>query len=256
MNAKVLEVASVLSPSSSPLTFILLVLGMAIVPFLLLSVTCFVKLHVVLNILRNALGAGQVPSGVVITLISLLLTAYIMEPVFEEAYQSISAKVDANAVPIKKGKQQVVEEVGALSEFVSVGTGPFRHFLMRHARFEEREFFIEARNVAEKQKQQPLPDVHAGECAPSASEYCELTGESMLTLMPAFLVTELREAFAIGFTIFLPFVAIDLIVANILVGLGMFMVSPVTVSLPFKLLLFVLCDGWFLITKNLIFGYF
>jgi type III secretion protein R len=197
---------------ANPLTYTLLLLLIALVPFILLSVTSFVKLSVVFAILRNALGGGQIPSTAVGTLLSLVLSFQIMAPVFADAF----AQVD-----MQKSLQSWDLLAGDLVEASVV----FQEFLKRHSGERELEFFS------------------------------SISKESPFSIVPAFIISELKEAFAIGFAIYLPFLIIDLVIANLLVGMGMMMVSPVTLSVPCKIALFVICDGWFALCSGLVLGY-
>lgn len=231
--------------SSNPAVIVLLMLCLALVPFFILAFTSFVKLNVVFGILRNALGAQQVPSGAVTSLLSLVLTLQIMAPVIRESMANSSAVLDrlSQGTRAPTHSRQVSTGGGARASdllpmlgAVRAGAEPFSAFLAKHAGQRERAFFC---------------DMSRG------SSSAEPIGrqESIFTLLPAFLISELHEAFAIGFLVYLPFLVVDLVVANILVGLGMLMVSPVSVSLPFKILLFVGCDGWFLLCRSLMLGY-
>lgn len=216
----------------SPLALTALLAGMALLPFALILVTSFVKVAVVLSILRTAIGAQQVPPNTVITGLAILLSIYIMAPVGHDIFTELRPHVDA----YEAGELQV--NFSSLEEASQAGAAPLRAFLMRHADPEDRlllhELAIELRP----------PEQHKNVAA-----------EDLLVVVPAFVITELKEAFTIGFILFVPFIIVDLVVANILLSLGMHMLSPTTVSLPFKLLLFVLVDGWYLVVKGLILGY-
>ena len=235
----------------NPLLVAGLILVLSLLPFCLLAVTSFVKLSVVFSILRNALGASQFPSGAVTSTLAFVLTLHIMAPVAREAWQqAASAALPQTPKEAKGRKPPGVPPAVVLQQWgrvMAAGAGPVENFLKRRSRIEERAFFAGLRR--EEQGAAHTPDL------PQASGAGEIAGEDFFTLVPSFLLSELRAAFAVGFTIFLPFLAIDLVVANLLVGLGMMMVSPAAISLPFKLLLFVLTDGWFMLCRSLILSY-
>ncbi len=228
---------------SHPLMLVVFCAALALVPFIVLSVTCFIKLSVVFGILRNALGAQQVPSGAVVTLLSISLTGLVMAPVAKEAVEnSKRALSDVSAVQSqgvsKQSGAKKLSELETLFHGLKAAAVPFQSFLEKHSRPRERMFFSGLSQQQSEQERGALGST-----------------ETLFTLIPSFVLSELHEAFAIGFSIFIPFLIIDLVVANILMGLGMMMVSPVTISLPIKLVLFVLCDGWFLLSRGLVMGY-
>lgn len=222
----------------NPLGMIVLLGALALLPFLLVMVTSFVKVAVVLSLLRTAIGAQQVPPNQVITGLAVILSMYIMAPVAMDTYdaaqpliEQVERRGDAGEAPPQPG----VKEIKAVAKAASK---PLSKFLLKHADETERlllyELALELRTEEQRQG---------------------VTPEDMLIAAPAFVMTELKEAFTIGFLLFIPFLIIDLVVANILLSLGMHMLSPTTVSLPFKLLLFVVVDGWYLVIKGLILGY-
>lgn len=213
----ILSPKSALPLEDNPLVFSALLMVLALIPFLLLSLTAFVKISVVFSILRNALGAGQVPSAAISSLLSLILSLHIAMPIAKSALNEFDLSTEFDSIEV-------------FLEKIEKAAKPFEDFLEKHCGQKEREFFATlAKSDTPKQ--------------------------GLTVLVPAFLITELREAFAIGFTIYLPFLVIDLVVANLLVGMGMMMVSPVTVSVPFKIGLFVLSDGWYLLCRGLVLGY-
>lgn len=210
------------SPSSALITVILL----ALAPFVAVMVTSFTKIVVVLSLLRNALGVQQVPPNVVLNGLALVLTIYVMYPVG----QAMSEKVGS------------IEDIGTSTESmlaaVDATKEPLREFLVKHSQPREREFFLKtARKMVDQEKATDL----------SASDF--------IVIIPAFTVSELTSAFQIGFLIFLPFIVVDLVIANILLAMGMMMLSPTIVSLPFKLLLFVLVEGWTKLAHGLVLSY-
>ena len=214
---------------SSEFDPILLIIGLsvlALVPFLAVMTTSFVKLAVVLGLLRNALGVQQIPPNMALHGLAIILTFYIMAPVMFE----ISDIVEQEQVELNS--------LANLGPVIDKSVIPFKDFLKKHSSERERKFF----------------KVNAEKLWPK--EYADrIDDNSLLILVPAFTVSELTSAFEIGFLLYLPFVAIDLIVSNILLAMGMMMVSPMTISLPFKLLLFVLLDGWARLIHGLVLTY-
>ncbi|MFH1653844.1 MAG: type III secretion system export apparatus subunit SctR [Pseudomonadota bacterium] len=220
---------------SKPLVLLGLLASLALVPFMVMMVTSFVKIAVVLSLVRNAIGTQQVPPNIVVTGLAVILTIYIMAPVGQEIYSSAKGVINQGS------NQPMMSQatVKLLLEGVEKGKGPVRAFLLKHSHEKEQNLFY---NLGLKLENDP-------------KKKDEIKKEDFINLIPAFVVSELAEAFQIGFIIFLPFLVIDLVIANILLALGMFQISPITISLPFKLLLFVLVDGWHLIARGLILGY-
>lgn len=210
------------SPSSALITVVLL----ALAPYAAVMVTSFTKIVVVLSLLRNALGLQQVPPNVVLNGLALVLSVYVMFPVGQQMSERAMGIPD-----IGSSTSNMIAAADAAKE-------PLRDFLVKHAQPRERAFFL-------KTAQKSLP----------ADKAAALTDRDFIVIVPAFTVSELSTAFQIGFLIFLPFLVIDLIVSNILMAMGMMMLSPTTVSLPFKLLLFVLIDGWVKLTHGLVLTY-
>ncbi len=205
---------------------LLVVLGlMALVPVALVTLTSFLKIAVVLSVARSALGAPQVPPTTAVTGLALLLTLAVMAPVAEDAWRA------ARAGPPPRGADEAIA-AGARA------AGPLKTFLARFARPEDRRLFLDlGRRLRPPEGRDAVGDADLG------------------VLAPAFVISELRRAFAVGFLVFLPFLAVDLAVANILLALGLTQLSPTAVSLPFKLLLFVAVDGWALLARGLVAGY-
>ncbi|MDC0714711.1 type III secretion system export apparatus subunit SctR [Stigmatella sp. ncwal1] len=219
--------------ASRPLILILALAALSLVPFMLMMVTSFVKISVVLSIVRSALGTQQIPPTQVITGLAVILTVYIMAPVGQEMYKA--AKVDIWA----KGPSLLSSEtVGTLLEAADRSKEPLRDFLVKKVKNKDRALFF---HLAKKMRK--------------AEDRKDIGDRDFMIIIPAFVVSELKEAFQIGFLLFVPFIVIDMVVANILLALGMHMLSPTTISMPFKLLLFVLVDGWYLIAKGLVVGY-
>jgi len=200
---------------SNPLELLVVLAGLAMLPFLAVMVTSFTKIIVVLGLLRNALGLQTTPPNIVLNGIAIILSAYIMHPVIVET-GAIMQDIDFNQVDL--------ENAPVMLETVSE---PISRFLKDNSTPEARQFFL---NAARKLWPPELVD--------GASE------EDFVILLPAFVVTEISAAFQIGFIIYMPFIIIDLVVSNILMALGIIMIAPTSISLPFKLLLFVLVNGW------------
>jgi type III secretion protein R len=220
--------------ASQPLLSLVILGALSLLPFAFMTTTSFVKLSVVLSILRNALGTGQVPSGAIIAALAMILSLYVMAPVGE----AMRAEAAPAAGRIDRSAPLAGDSFDAVVEAIDRGKGPLVQFLVRHAGDRERALFVDLARRARPADQRDA-----------------VGAEDLLVVLPAFLITELAEAFQIGFLIFLPFLVIDMVVANVLLALGMHMLSPTTVSLPFKLLLFVLVDGWFLLVRGLLLGY-
>ncbi|KNX78712.1 type III secretion system protein SsaR [Pseudomonas sp. 250J] len=206
-----------------------LILGLALlslVPFIAVMATSFLKMAVVFSLLRNALGVQQIPPNMALYGLAIILSIYVMAPVGMATYDYLSAH------------QTTLADARSVERFLDEGMTPFRSFLDGQVNERERAFFLDS-------ARQLWP-----------SRYAErVDGNSLLVLLPAFTISELSRAFEIGFLIYLPFIAIDLIISNILLAMGMMMVSPVTISLPFKLLLFVLLDGWGRLSHGLVLSY-
>lgn len=248
----------------SPALVIVVVVSLALAPFVAVMVTSFTKIVVVLSLLRNALGLQQVPPNVVINGLAIVLSIYVMYPVILETHAAVDARMaqiegrapaaqapdtttpDAEpaeappppppraAAPGGPGRM----DVNRLLDLANAGKEPLRQFLIKHSSAAERAFFLNS-------AQRLLPP----------AQRAGVTATDFIVVAPAFTVSELTAAFQIGFLIFLPFLVIDLVVSNILLALGMMMLSPTTVSLPFKLLLFVLIDGWAKLVHGLVLTY-
>ena len=202
---------------------IVLLVSLALAPFVLLLVSSFVKIVSVLSLIRNALGVQQVPPNMVINGLSILLTIYIMYPVVQDTFD-IARTMDYD-----------MNNIAELEPKLSKTCGPLKKFLYEHSKSRGRAFFMRtAQKIWPADMQDGLDEQH------------------LLILIPAFIVSELTDAFQIGFLLYLPFIAIDMIVSNILLAMGMMMVSPMTISLPFKLMLFVLIDGWTKLVEGIV----
>lgn len=199
---------------------------MAIVPFAIMMLTSFSKIVVVLSIVRSALGTQQAPPTMVLTGLAAVLSATVMAPTFEKMWGQAKASWNANPVA-----SAMVSEVDLMVQ-------PLQDFLVKHGSHEERARFVDM----------------ARELRPQ-DEATAVSETDLSVIVPAFVITELKEAFIIGFLVFLPFLVLDMLLANVLLALGMQTLSPSQVGLPFKILLFVAVDGWALLSRGLILGY-
>lgn len=189
---------------------------LTLLPAILLMMTSFTRIIIVLSILRQALGTAQTPSNQIILGLALFLTLFIMSPVFDQVYQLA-------VQPYMDGSLSSLDALRAATE-------PFKTFMLAQTRETDIRMFADIAGVTEIESPEKTP---------------------LTLLMPAFVTSELKTAFQIGFLIFIPFVIIDLVVASVLMSMGMMMLSPMIVSLPFKLMLFVMVDGWSLIMGTL-----
>jgi type III secretion protein R len=218
--------------SLSPALILTLVVGLALAPYVAVMVTAFTKLVVVFSLLRNALGLQQTPPNLVLNGLAIILSIYVMYPVGLEMAEAAQPTV------LQHSAEKKSLSVTELFDAAQRAKEPLRTFLVKHTSADEREFFLAtARHM--------LPEARRS----------KVTGEDLIVVVPAFTVSELARAFQIGFILFLPFLVIDLIIANVLQALGMMMMSPTTISLPFKLLLFVLLDGWSKLIHGLVLTY-
>jgi len=193
-----------------------LMTGLSLLPAALIMMTSFTRIIIVLAILRQALGTAQTPSSQVLVGLALFLTLFVMAPVFDRIYtESVSP---------------YLEESISFEEALSRGTGPLRNFMLAQTRNNDLSMFTEL----------------AGGPAPATTDDLPLS-----VVIPAFVTSELKTAFQFGFLIFIPFLIIDLVVASVLMSMGMMMLSPLIISFPFKIMLFVLVDGWVLVIGTL-----
>lgn len=194
-----------------------LVTVLSLAPSILIMMTSFIRIIVVLSFLRTAMGTQQTPPNQVLVSLALFLTAFIMMPVFEDAYD--------NAIePLIAGQ---IDEIDAFERSVV----PFRNFMLSHVREQDLELFVDIGGVELEDPTEDMP---------------------MRVLIPAFMISELRRAFEIGFLIFVPFLIIDMVVASVLMAMGMMMLPPIIIALPFKIIFFVLVDGWYMIVGSLV----
>jgi flagellar biosynthetic protein FliP len=197
-----------------------LITVLSLAPSILVMMTSFTRIVVVLSLVRTALGTGTAPPNSVLVALALFLTAFVMGPAFQNAYE-VGLRPLAN------------NEISAEQAFERA-SGPFKTFMLRNVREKDLALFMDL----------------SGEAKPETPEQV-----SLRILIPAFMISELKRAFEIGFLLFLPFLIIDLVVASVLMSMGMMMLPPVTVSLPFKLIFFVLVDGWTLVAGSLVQSY-
>ena len=209
-------------------------IGMSLVPFLAMIATSYLKIVVVMQLIRNALGIQSIPPNMVINALAMILSFYIMAPVVSESWDLLRAG-------LKDNKPEVLYQ----TDLAAKAAEPFREFLVKQA--DERQVAFFARTA---ERLWATADETTGEAVPATVD-----SKSFFVLVPAFCVSELTRAFQIGFLVYLPFIAIDIIISNILLAMGMMMVSPVTISLPFKLLLFVMVNGWTLLIQGLVQSY-
>ncbi|RLM25315.1 EscR/YscR/HrcR family type III secretion system export apparatus protein [Brenneria alni] len=212
--------------SFDPLMFALFLGALSLIPLMMIVCTCFLKIAIVLLITRNAIGVQQVPPNMALYGIALAATLFVMAPVF----QDISTRFQENPLNMN--------DISVLQESVTQGLAPLQTFMSRNTD----------------------PDIltHLQENSlrmwpPSLSE--KVNTQNLLLVIPAFVLSELQAGFKIGFLIYIPFIVIDLIVSNVLLALGMQMVAPMTLSLPLKLLLFVLVNGWTRLLDGLFYSY-
>lgn len=207
-----------------------LLLGLAsLLPFAFMTLTAFVKISTVLQIVRGAIGASNVPSNAIVLALSGALTLLAMAPV--------GSRIAERAGPLLDPAREQASAAWLVS-LVDATREPMRSFLGANSSAKERTRFYELARSARQ-----------------GAEREQVGREDLVVLIPAFVVSELTKAFALGFALYLPFLVIDLVIANVLLALGMQMLSPTQVSLPFKLLLFVAVDGWGLLAQTLVSGY-
>lgn len=192
----------------------------SLVPFFLISVTSFLRIIIVFSLVRTAVGTQQVPPNTVLVGLAFFLTVFIMSPVWTE----INEKA---VLPYNQGK------ISQMKAF-EIGMKPLQTFMLKQTREKDLALFVQFSRIPPPKTPDEIP---------------------AYVMIPSFMISELKTAFQIGFLLFVPFIIIDLTVANILLSLGMFMLSPVMVSLPFKILLFVLVDGWNLISRGLLMSF-
>ncbi len=195
---------------------ILLISVLALAPSILVMITSFTRIVVVLSIVRQALATPNIPPNAVLISLALFMTGFIMAPTFEKAWNTGIEPIIAEKVDLKTGLEVAIE--------------PFHEFMLKNVREKDLELFLGMTNQkVEKPEDVPLS-----------------------VLVPSFMISELKRAFEIGFLIFIPFLIIDMVVASVLMSMGMMMLPPSMISMPFKLIFFVLIDGWYLLTGSLV----
>ncbi|MEW6706091.1 MAG: type III secretion system export apparatus subunit SctR [Pseudomonadota bacterium] len=211
-----------------PLTLVALIVAFGVAPFVALMMTSYTKLVIVFGLLRTALGLQQTPPNMVLNGLAIILTIYIMAPVGMAVSDSL------------KGRQFGVkgEGFGDIAAVMEAAKEPVKTFLQKHTQERDRRFFLKSAEAV-------WPPERAAALSP----------DDFMVLVPSFTLSELTRAFQIGFVIYLVFVVVDLIVATVLLALGMSMIAPTTISLPFKLLLFVMLDGWTRLIHGLVLSY-
>jgi type III secretion protein R len=215
-------------PSVDPISLFLVLAAMAVLPFAAMVVTSYTKIAVVLGLLRNAIGVQQVPPNMVLNGVAMIVSCYVMAPVLMEASERMHL---SSPTGMQSNAQQILGAADAARE-------PFRRFLEKHADAAEKAFFLKSAAAI-------WPPERAA----------QLKKDDLLVLAPAFLLTELTAAFRIGFLMYLAFIVIDLVIANVLLAMGLSQVTPTNVASPFKLLLFVLLDGWSKLVHGLVLTY-
>lgn len=196
---------------------LILLTVLTLAPSFLILTTCFTRITVVLSFLRNALGTQQAPPNQLLLGLALFLTFFVMQPVYTEI--------------MEEAITPFMEETISQEEAMDIAAVPMKKFMLKETREKDLALFLRASNSENVQEPMDLP---------------------ITTIIPAFAISELKTAFSIGFVIYIPFLVIDMVVASILMSMGMFMLPPVMISLPFKILLFVLVDGWYLVVESLI----
>jgi flagellar biosynthetic protein FliP len=196
---------------------IALVTVLSLAPSILIMMTSFIRIMVVLSFLRTALGTQQTPPNQVLISLALFLTLFVMMPTFEAAF-------DAGIKPLIEGE---IDEFESFNRTIE----PFRIFMMSHVREQDVALFADIAKIPDEKAAKEMP---------------------MRILIPAFIISELRRAFEIGFLVFIPFLIIDMVVSSILMSMGMMMLPPIIIALPFKIIFFVLVDGWFMIVGSLV----
>ena len=207
---------TVLKDLSPVLQLLMVMATFSLLPFMFVCMTSFLRYAIVFGFLKQALGAQQIPPPIVLVGLSVILTFYTMGPVFQQMYELGSKPYEKN---------------GSIVLALSEGSKPLKEFMLKQTRESDLAFFVQ---LTRKEAPPAIEDVTIWEVA------------------PAYILSELKTAFEISFIIFIPFIVLDLVVENVLLALGMFMLSPTIVSLPFKLLIFIAVDGWGLIVNGLV----
>lgn len=196
---------------------VLLLTVLSVAPSILIMVTSFTRIAVVFSITRQALGTSQTPSNMILIALALFMTGYIMTPTFEKAWDN--------------GIHPLIEERIETKTAVERTVMPFKEFMLKNVRAKDLQLFMDFSQTPQVEKEEDTP---------------------LTTLVPAFMISELRRAFEIGFLIFVPFLIIDMVVASVLMSMGMMMLPPSMLSMPFKLIFFVVVDGWYMLVGSLV----
>jgi len=276
------------SQVANPVVMVIVLGVLSLAPFVMIMLTSFVKISVVLSILRNALGTQQVPPNQIITGLAFVLTIFIMVPVARQMYDEAGTVANTRDIFSEASVKSLFDASKKAKE-------PLRRFLSQHSHVKDRELFMDLAmrlelNAANRRPSgmagaQPAPSparaavratspvlveasmaqLQPGQSSaappgpsappPANPPIAKLDKEDFQVLIPAFVTSQLKEAFEVGFLLFVPFIVVDMVIANILLAMGMQMLSPTVISLPFKLLLFVVVDGWFLIVRGLVLSY-
>ncbi len=206
---------------SVTLQILLLLTVLSLAPSLIITMTSFTRIIVVLSFLKHALGTQQMPPAQLMVGLALILTFFIMAPVFTQAYEE----------GVKPYTEGTIDRTEALER----GLAPIRAFMLKQTREKDLGLFVRIANLPKPATADDVP---------------------LRALVPGFVVSELRVAFQIGFVLFIPFLIIDMVVASVLMSMGMLMLPPIMVAMPFKILLFVLVDGWFLVVQSLVTSFY
>ncbi|MDS1027924.1 SctR family type III secretion system export apparatus subunit SpaP [Burkholderia pseudomallei] len=217
--------------ANNEIALIVLLTAATLVPFVVAAGSCFIKFSIVLVLVRNALGIQQVPSNLALNSIALIMSLFVMMPVAQSAYRYLQH----HPLDVMSG--------ASVNEFIDGGLGDYKRYLTRYSDPELVRFFERAQTARLKGDDADAADA---DDAPDGLD------NSLFWLLPAYALTEIKSAFKIGFYLYLPFLVVDMVVSSVLLALGMMMMSPVTISVPIKLILFVAMDGWTLICKGLI----
>lgn len=214
---------------SNSISLIAILSLFTLLPFIIASGTCFIKFSIVFVIVRNALGLQQVPSNMTLNGVALLLSMFVMMPVGKEIYNN------------SQNENLSFNNVASVVNFVETGMSGYKSYLIKYSEPELVSFFEKIQKVNSSEDNEEIIDDD---------------NISIFSLLPAYALSEIKSAFIIGFYIYLPFVVVDLVISSVLLTLGMMMMSPVTISTPIKLILFVAMDGWTMLSKGLILQYF
>lgn len=199
----------------------------SLLPFLVAAGTCYIKFSIVFIIVRNALGLQQVPSNMALNAVALMLAMFVMSPIVQQGYDYY------------KENQVSFTDIDSVVDFTDNGLGGYRDYLIKYTDPELAQFFERAQRAQHNEKVND--DAPVEELVPS-----------LFALLPAYALSEIKAAFKMGFYLYLPFVIVDLVISSILLALGMMMMSPVIISVPIKLVLFVALDGWSLLSTGMV----